>query len=422
MYVNKKYNRINILLVAHRFYKDSKAGTETLVEDVAIELNKKGYSVYIMAASNDIFEKKVKITNRKDGISCISIPYFPQKNIIDNWENFENTQKKRIYKAMKKLSINFQIVHIFHFARIGLEFFTLPFFKNSKLFVTLTDYSIFCPDYQMFNRKFECICNNINNENSCVECLENVNTAINIKKWKKRNVNFINNYAQLVYTQTLTQRLYVLQSGISGNILHNSTAAYKIPSEWSRLNCKDIDHYMFGFFGRISPEKGLHIFLKAYLKCATNDSKLLICGSMDENEDYNTLITQLIKQSKNIVYSPPVPLLDLGRLISSVNYLVLPSIWNENHSILMTYACALDVQVICSSVPSLKELNYSQITFIDDYNNINSWKKIIQNIQDRKNISNDNNTSRSFWAIQKEFYNLMDIIENNYLSCLNGEQ
>jgi len=414
MFVNNKSNNKKILLVAHRFYKDSKGGTETLVEDIAAELIQKGFSVFIMAVSNDISEKNIKITYRDDGICCISIPCFPQKNIVDKWEELEKVQTQRINMAIKNLSVSFDIVHIFHFARIGLEFFTLPIFKKSKLFITLTDYSIFCPDYQMFNRKQKCICTNPKDTINCSKCINNVDPQI-IDDWRIRNIEFINNNAQLIYTQTHTQQQLIVNSGIKEELLSSTMAAYKIPTDWEKLVNHKQPKYTFGFFGRISPEKGLDIFLKAYLESNLKDQTFLICGSFDDDQHYNTLIKELIKQSQNIFYSPPVSIKELGELISSVNYAIFPSIWNENHSILLTYACALGISVFCSAVPSLTELTYPQLNFVKDYDEVSTWKAIIKHVQASKFHSNTKNYSNNH--IKKDFHLFINTLENNYLSA-----
>lgn len=414
MFVNDNSQHLKILLVAHRFYKDSKAGTETLVEDIATELMKKGHSIFIMAVSNDPLEKNTKVIKRDDGIYCISIPYFSQKNIVDNWKELEKVQAQRINNAIKELSISFDIVHIFHFARIGLDFFSLPIFKKSKFFVTLTDYSIFCPDYQLFNRKEKCICLTPGNTVKCSVCMDNIISPQIINEWKIHNINFINEHAQMIYTQTKAQKQYIIKSGIDKEILSPMTAAYKIPPDWEDIEQNQTSKYMFGFFGRISPEKGLDIFLKAYLKSNVTNAKLLICGSFDDNQEYNSFIKKLMVQTNNITYSQPVPLKELGELISSVNYVVFPSIWNENHSILLTYACALGKQVFCSAVPALKELKYPQLNLVDNYNNISSWETIINKLQATK--TNPKTLNIFEQNIKNEFSNFINALEKDYFS------
>ena len=409
----KGYKEMNVLLVSHRFYKESKAGTEVLVEDVAKELRRLGHTVCLLAASDNLINGDIDIEYRKDGIITIAISTEFQRNPADRWEIVGEKQLKKVQKAVNLLDIQFDIVHIFHFVRIGLSFFKLSCFRNSKLYVTLTDYSLFCPDYQLFNRKGNCMCTNLKNEIFCARCLDNQFVSTDIKRWREYNRNFINQNAVKVYTQTYHQMLNMKEFGVHEEILSDNYAYYKTPDSWCDYCRSKKGRFTFAFLGRISLEKAPHTIINAFKNLNYPNEKLLICGSNDD-EAYFSEIIKSIEGRSDITYYPPVSLKELGNIFCQIDCLLFPSVWDENNSLLISYATSMNIPVLCSAVPSLRELKQQNIHFIEQYKNEESWKNAIKlHIKSRTQLP-QNIEGKYFIKSQEAFYQHFNRIINDY--------
>lgn len=407
---------MNILLVSHRFYHDSKAGTEVLVEDTAYELKRRGHNVMIMAVGSDMQQEEYKIRSRDDGIICISLSAVRQRHMLDGWKTMETVQQRKIERAIRTLNTNFDVLHIFHFVRIGLSFYTLPCFRKSRLFVTLTDYSLFCPDYQLFNRKAGCICKQPDHMEECISCLDDTVSTDEIWVWRKYNLDFINKHVTAVFNQTKVQMQINRSIGLKADVLSAMCVSYKTPSNWIQIEREKDNCFEFAFMGRISPEKGLHVLLQAFQKQEFSDTRFLVCGDYDSDEEYGLKIQKEMNRCNNIVYKPAVPIEELGILLSSVNSVLFPALWNENRSVLLTNTCAMGIPAICSAVPSLCELTFPQLRFVQSYTSVDAWVQAMR-IQLAESMSLPRlPCAENFMAVQHEFYTYMDHLERMYYS------
>lgn len=389
---------MNILLISHRFYQDSKGGTEVLTQDIAQHLICKGYKVIWLAVGNNN-DEEINITHLDNGIiMCKISPQF-KYNYPLNWMSEESCQAKKISKVLCNLKLTFDIVHIFHFARIGLNFLTLDCFKKSKIFFTLTDYTAICPDYQLFIRKRKKICNEFNNFAQCITCIESDASEEEVSNWKKRNIDFINSRAKMVYTQTPYQRSIMANNGIDEKLLSPLFAKYMIPKEWkdSVNNEKRKRPFRFCYIGRISPEKGIDIVLDAFCRFGKNRPyEFHIYGAYDFDDDYNELVKKMIIKNEKIQYFEPVSLIKLGEIIKEIDCLLIPSLWLENHPLVLTYGLSFNKFVLCSEVPSLIHLkDYEKLLFVNDYESSDAWCMAMKNIIKRNNLIFDEKFSLS---------------------------
>lgn len=386
---------MNILLVSHRFLRHSKGGTEVLTSDIASALSKRGHQVVWLAVGEEEVEDQVSFFRREDGIIEFEITPAFSPDYPSNWYKEEAIQSEKIKRGIKELNIRFDIIHILHFARIGLHFLSLECFADSLVFMTLTDYTVVCPDYQLFNISSESICLEADNPSKCISCIDRKVSEKEIAQWRQRNIRIINDRVNIVYTQTPVQRMIMINSGIANEKLSKKTATYMIPREWDEVKVEKSNKFRFGFIGRFSPEKGLHIAIDAFAKVYDVEKcEFFIYGDNNLQTPYGQFLYEKINQCKGINYNSSVPLSELGKVLKSLDCLLIPSLWLENHPLVLTYAFSFNIKVICSDVDSLKYLkNEPNIFYVKNYKDPEAWAEMMIYIIKRNKVQKQDITA-----------------------------
>jgi glycosyltransferase involved in cell wall biosynthesis len=119
----------------------------------------------------------------------------------------------------------------------------------------------------------------------------------------------------------------------------------KIPSLVARI----------GYFGRLVPEKGVHILIKA-VRSLPRDAKvrLRIYGSnAHEDPQYVCHLRSLVGSDQRIEFCPMVSQQELPQVHRDLDLVVIPSMWHENATIVLLESLALGTPVVVSDVEGM---------------------------------------------------------------------
>jgi glycosyltransferase involved in cell wall biosynthesis len=115
-----------------------------------------------------------------------------------------------------------------------------------------------------------------------------------------------------------------------------------------------------GFFGQLSPYKGVDVLLKAMqiLQKEAPDVHLSLHGSNLDilREDHRTMLVDALENSgENVTFSGPYGAADVPRLMSEIDWVVVPSRWWENSPLVIQEAFMHRRPVICSAIGGMAE-------------------------------------------------------------------
>jgi glycosyltransferase involved in cell wall biosynthesis len=119
----------------------------------------------------------------------------------------------------------------------------------------------------------------------------------------------------------------------------------KIPSLGARV----------GYFGRLVPEKGVHVLVKA-VRSLPPDAKvrLRIYGSnAHEDPQYVCYLRSLAGADQRIEFCPMVSQQQLPQVHRDLDLTVIPSMWHENATIVLLESLALGTPVVVSDVEGM---------------------------------------------------------------------
>jgi glycosyltransferase involved in cell wall biosynthesis len=115
-----------------------------------------------------------------------------------------------------------------------------------------------------------------------------------------------------------------------------------------------------GFFGQLSPLKGIGVLIEAAKKLVAQDIdgiEIVIHGDYSSQpEAFQDFVKQALADAPpNVSYMGPYDNQDVGRLMQRVDAVVTPSIWWENSPVVIQEAFANGRPVICSNVGGMAE-------------------------------------------------------------------
>jgi len=114
----------------------------------------------------------------------------------------------------------------------------------------------------------------------------------------------------------------------------------------------------FGYIGSWIPSKGVHVLIKAFNRLADGANAELAVygeqGSFHGYKDYNKDLKGLA-QNKAIQFPGAYDNKDVGKILSEIDVLVVPSIWYENSPLTIHEAYLAGVPVIASDIGGMAE-------------------------------------------------------------------
>lgn len=135
--------------------------------------------------------------------------------------------------------------------------------------------------------------------------------------------------------------------------------------------------FHYGFVGRISQEKGLHVLIQAFQNCAGEEDRLLIAGKGEVGlgESVINLIRKMASSDSRIKLLGFVAEEKMDDFFASIDVLVFPSINRlEAFGIVQMEAMSAGIPVIASNLPGVRTLirksGYGLLTEPGDANDL----------------------------------------------------
>lgn len=200
---------------------------------------------------------------------------------------------------------------------------------------------------------------------------------------------FHNNPKDMKGSFTIKQRIFILENAsmiycvsdyIKNEFLDGISKNYKnIQTLYNgvqrSLNIKNIKNKEVLFVGRIVPEKGVHLFVKAISLISIDfpDWKFSLVGSTrlgsSRNSRYATkVINEFIKIGPQANYHGFLNQNQVKNKLTTASIIVVPSIWPEPFGLVVAEAMSFGVAIISSNFGGIKEIVRDNGIVIDNIN------------------------------------------------------
>ncbi len=333
---------MRILIFNTFYYPKLVGGAEVSVQLLAESLVEKGNEVFVASLAerdgknkhNGVTNIQVKERNIYSIIETENAPIFKKilYHLIDS-NNF--LIKKKIKQIL--LEVQPDVIHTNNLN--GFSPIVWKIAKQSKIPIvhTMRDYYLICHKCKLYkNDNCKSLCNDCKISKSIkVLNANHVHTFIGIS-------NFIlSKHEEFNFIDKKISQTKVIYNAINPIAKINESAPNEV----------EIEKLVFGFIGRITPEKGLDFTVKSFNNLTGNNCKYLIAGKIDAL--YQQEIEKLAKRKELINF---LGFQKQAEFFAKIDVLIVPSLWYEPFGRVVIEALSYGIPVIISNRGGLKEL------------------------------------------------------------------
>ncbi|MDD5594907.1 MAG: glycosyltransferase family 4 protein [Candidatus Omnitrophica bacterium] len=380
---------MKILQVVHSFLPYTMAGTEVYSYKLSKELARNN-EVSVFFRINDPRLKEYTLEQKEyEGLNTYAL-----NHTFRHCKSFRQTyQDENIDKKFAELldKINPDVVHIHHL--LFLSFGMVGEIKKRKipLIYTLHDYWLLCYRGQLIKETLK-TCNYpaVNECNECLKYLLSIqgNSLFFYNLLKKKIPASLLNAGKKLYLATArskttnavevfqksTQELFTqidlflapsyfirekfISQGLKKEKIIYSPYGFDL-NNFTALSSEKSSKLRFGFLGTLLPMKGVDLLISAFKEIMDKNIELSIYGKLFSYVGFESFPNQL----KKVVGNDPRIFLrggydnkDVGKILSKIDVLVVPSLWFENSPLVIQEAFLAHLPVVAARIGGIPEM------------------------------------------------------------------
>lgn len=401
---------MNIWLVCHQFLPEFYAGTETITFQTALQLRRNGHEVTVVTGHPELIASEVDpVWVEKYNYEGLAVRRFRNSGRVNEGHDFERLlyHNQGVADSLRQLldvEPKPDIVHVLHFAFVGLAI--LPVFKEHGIPIcfTSTDFFSVCPVSHLRNIDgTPCRGPRPDHGNCLRHLLHNIlppefvpllsdqtDDDMGNLVWLSSNPlpekisGFLNpGFANQVWFRRLASDLVerkkmmvdafesidlmiapskAVQAGLVENGVGADTITllpYGIDTSGLLRSVQRGKHknLKLAFIGQIAEHKGLKVLLEAMrLLPASLAVELAVYGDISFDKFYGDAVTALAKGDSRIKFHGSFAGEMLGATIAKHDILVIPSLWSENTPVVLLASQASGCPAVVSREAGLCEI------------------------------------------------------------------
>jgi glycosyltransferase involved in cell wall biosynthesis len=365
---------LRVLMLAHSHPKLTRGGAEVAAHLLFRGLKQAGVTTWFLGCSS-------KPGTGKFGIDLsqpfASDDYLYQSYGAFDWFKFAN-RNPEFPKLFSELLLELRpdIVHFHHYAQFGVEAFAIVkrVLPAAKVVLTLHEFLAICHNHgQMVKTQNYRLCGSETpiDCNACFPALDPSEFFL-----RKRYIQMFFDYVDLFIAPSnfLAERYAAWGLPRSKLIqLENVVAQPERPDLSDQLGTSVLrragqirrekpqqQRVRAGFFGQMSPLKGIPVLLAAareLVKWKIDNIEIRIHGDYsNQPQEFQTVVVNgLAEVGENVKYYGPYDNTRVHELMDAMDVVIVPSIWWENSPVVIQEALACGKPVICSNIGGMAE-------------------------------------------------------------------
>lgn len=328
-----------------------RGGAERYVFELARLLEARGHKVinFSMAHENNLPSEYEKYFVKK-----VNLEKFSLINIIKFFYNYEAAAKlKKLIKDEKP-----DIAHLHNIAhQLSPAIISVLRDHRVPMVQTLHDYKLICPNYRLYSRGKICGRCRGGRYYNCFfgKCLHESRARSflgMLEAYWSHNILKIYDRVDLFIAPSRFMKDICVKFGAPADKIKVIYNFIGLPEDGSPPPAACGDYFLY--FGRLSPEKGIEVLIKAWRRLG-REYKLKIAGGGPSDKILAGLINDL-KLGGRIEMIGPKYGEELRGIIRRARAVILPSLWPENMPYSALESLALGKAVIASRVGGLPEI------------------------------------------------------------------
>ena len=340
---------LRVLVVSNFYAPHVLGGAEIVAQRHAQAIAERGHSVRVFAGRLD--ESLPRYSRRRERTEGIEVERvcLHRADIGADRRNHDHPEIDVLFRETL-LRDRPDVVHVHNLSGLSLGVLRLCREFSIPTVVTLHDYWAICAKNTM-TRNDGAIC--LSNGDVCSGCFSHVGVDHRIPI-QQRNAEIHAEFSQI--SRLIAPSRY-LASRYSDNGFEDrriEIVPYGIELErYQRRRRSWLGPCRIGYHGYIGPHKGIDVLLEAMTK--VSGATLTLRGPCDDKNGYVNRIRELGLEGV-VTIEPPFTNDKAAKLLSSIDFTVLPSIWPDNHPVSIAEAMASALPVVSTTLGGIPEM------------------------------------------------------------------
>ncbi|MDG2150038.1 MAG: glycosyltransferase family 4 protein [Planctomycetota bacterium] len=381
---------MKIAFVVHQYPPRYSTGTEIYAHRLATILRAQGFDLRVFTHEPDPHRQTTYrlLEDTVDDVPVTRLTFFdalaPNHVLNDYYSVFLGKVFGSWLDEYKP-----DVVHVFHLMGLGLSLIEECRMRGIPVYVQLMDYWFLCPTVQLL-RNDGALCEGPETS-ACVECLAPDNYGYQgMRMFSKRfgfvesalpNPSFVDlnhegagprraalhgrkkfirglldKATALIAPSKFIKSMFLSNGYADEHMLHCPYGVDPLQGEISKIPVAGEGTVTFGFFGSVNPKKGLEILVSAFRECRGSRLRLVVRGNMTHFPKYAKRVRAFADVDPRINFRGPYGHGELAEALSSIDVLVVPSVWYENTPFVVLEAFCAGRPVIASDLGGLSEI------------------------------------------------------------------
>ena len=405
-----------VLLTAHKFFPEHRAGTEVLTLKIAQELQRRGYEVKVVAACPPDLDARRKVEHAAAGDSQdyvyegVPVHIVGEALRLRDYEFSNEYYHPLIKRHFAGILADFQpdILQIVHAQNLSASIIEAADERKIPVVFYSTDFWFVCPIVQLkrpdgqvcrgpgpmalkcldcYTPKLlppaaevvEAVCSKYPPVASTMESAPALvkagvggalNLAYNAMKGpgavaatmeRPGVLRKLANRLKGIMVPTKLMRDIFVENGINQELITHVPFGIDTSKLENHTKKVPADKLRIGFIGTFFEHKGVDLLIKAFLSLpAEPSSELKLYGDPGQFPEYFARLKKLVDEGgsrgKFVHFLGTFPNDTLGEVLEKIDVLVVPSRWYENTPLVMQSALATKTPLICTDLGGMAEL------------------------------------------------------------------
>ncbi|MBI2326325.1 FkbM family methyltransferase [Candidatus Collierbacteria bacterium] len=352
------------LHVTNRIYPEFNGGNEIHIYDLCHELASAGEKTVIFTQVSDAKIETITTTIRRDGklkiYSLRLAPLTSKIRLLRSLFSKEYRLVKFFLEVIQKEKPN--IVHFHHLMELSPLLLVICRFKGIPHLLDLNDYWFICPGTYLLCRGKIGKC-----AGSCVWKQPKSIKAVLLAKTKQKSLlrlyGYLKTISHRIFWNLILNHTDTTLIAVSNRVreiheryhLHGIKIIVKYSGiKVERLFARKIDQKLLrvGYIGALIEAKGVRVLIAAFRKLKRKNVSLTLFGQ----DGYGgNKLTQMIGDDQRIKLGPAFDHQDLPKILSNLDLLVIPSIYEEAFCLVLSEGLAAHLPLIVSNIGGMAE-------------------------------------------------------------------
>lgn len=344
-----------IAIVSHTHPSVSKGGAEIAAFALYEGLCKAGADAIFIAICNEPDRARLVLGSDRE-FAVVTDPM--------RYDHFNQLSSGETWRKLKAILLaqNVRLVNFHHFLAAGVNSLRgLAAETDIPFAVTLHEFLAICTHHgQMVTRPARRLCNNATPA-ACATCFPENSRQQFVARRALIQSALMPAAAFISPSHFLADRMVAW--GLPREkfvIIENGLRSHEKQDSGPR-NIVEGRPWTFGYFGQITPFKGIDTLLDTIDILAKQPDigqklRIRVHGNIIGHEtDFITRFNKSFEQHSFVTYSGPYDNADVGSMMSSCDYILTPSTWWENSPVVIQEAYAAGRPVICTGIGGMAE-------------------------------------------------------------------